>query len=125
MAKKKENKDLLQLGSKQRAGHLISAYLRAVGTEKTELVDVAVGPDKCERRIVSKAEALARDIFKNAMEHNDEKMRLEYRKIVLDRIDGRPGDNQEDEKEKRGSVPDRISEINKSKLNRLAKNSDR
>ena len=122
MAKKsKENKKLLEVGSKQRAGQLISSYLRAVGQEKTERVDVAVGVDKVQPRIVSKAEALARDMFEKALRHDDEKMRLEYRKIVLDRIDGRPGDSQEDEKGKRGSVPDRISEMNRERLNKLAK----
>jgi hypothetical protein len=122
MAKKsKENKSLLELGTKQRAGQLISQYLRAIGTEMTELADVAIGPDKVERRIVSKAEALARDMFEKALQHENEKMRLEYRKIVLDRIDGRPGDNPTDEGGKRVSVPDRISEMNRDRLNKLAK----
>lgn len=119
--KSKENKPLLELGSKVRAGQLISQYLRAIGTEKTELCDVAIGPDKVEHRIVSKAEALARDIFRQALEGADDKTKLEYRKLVLDRIDGRPGDNPTDEKGKRGSVPDRVSELNRDRLNKLAK----
>lgn len=126
MAKKsKENKQMLELGQKQRAGQLISSYLRAIGTEKTELVDVAVGPDKCERRIVSKAEAMARDIFKQALEGADAKMKLEYRKLVLDRIEGRPDVGQMDEKQKRGSVPDRVSEVNKNRINALAKGKEK
>ena len=126
MAKKsKENKPLLELGSKKRAGHLISAYLRAIGTEKTELYDVAVGPDKVEHRIVSKAEAMARDMFEQALRNDDEKMKLEYRKVVLDRIDGRPGDNPTDERGKRGSVPDRVSEMNRDRLNELAKQGEK
>jgi len=108
-------------GSKQRAGQLISSYLRAIGTEKTELVDVAVGPDKVEHRIVSKAEALARDMFEKALECDDEKLKLEYRKVVLDRIEGRPDVGQVDERQKRSSVPDRISEVNKNRINVLAK----
>jgi len=123
MAKNKENKDMLELGKKQRAGQLISSYLRAVGTEMTELADVAVGPDRVEHRIVSKAEALARDMFDKALRHDDEKMRLEYRKIILDRIDGRAGDvSSEDNRNRRGNIPDRISEINKKKLNDIAEN---
>ncbi len=121
MAKSKENKQLLELGKKQRAGQLISEYLRAVGTEKTELVDIAVGPDKVKRKIVSKAEALARDMFQKALGIDvDDKLKLEYRKVILDRIDGRPGDSQDDPKGNRGSVPDRISEMNKERLNKLA-----
>jgi len=126
MAKKsKENKQMLELGSKQRAGHLISSYLRAISTEKTELVDVAIGPDKVERRIVSKGEALARDMVEKALRHDDEKMKLEYRKLVLDRIEGRPDVGQVDEKQKRSSVPDRVSEENKKRINALAKSGEK
>jgi hypothetical protein len=132
MAKKsKENKPLLELGTKQRAGQLISQYLRAIGTEKTELVDIVIGPDEIKHKIVSKAEALARDIFNKALGKRsiedginvipDPKITLEYRKLVLDRIDGRSGDNPTDEGGRRISVPDRISEMNRDRLNKLAK----
>ncbi len=125
--KNKENKKLLQLGSKQRAGKLLSSYLRAIANEKTELVDIVVSPDKTERRLVSKAEAIARDMFKVALPKSvademtgptDPKIQLEYRKLILDRIDGKPG--AEDSEKPKDSIPDRISEINKERVNRIA-----
>lgn len=120
MAKNREDKKLLQQGSKQRAGRLLSGYLRAIAQEVTELVDVVIGPDKVERRLVSKAEAMARDIMRQALGESDPKMVLEYRKLVLDRIEGRAGDK-EDSGKKGHSVPDRISELNKDRLNAAAK----
>ena len=116
----KENKPLIELGSKQRAGRLLSNYIRAVATEKTELVDVAVGPDEVERRLVSKAEAIARDILEEALRSGDAKIKLEYRKLVFDRIEGKPG-TEEELKDRDTSIPDRISEINRDKLNAIAK----
>jgi len=135
MAKNKENKDLLELGNKRRAGHLLSSYLRAIADEKTELVDVVVSPDKTERRLVSKAEAIARDMFKIALPKSigdvaeatelgdivklDPKVQLEYRKIILDRIDGKPGTDDSPGKDE-DSLPDKISEINKNRVNQIS-----
>jgi len=123
MAKKKkprENKQLLEIGQKKRAGRLLSAYLRAISQEYTEVADIATGPDKVEHRIISKAEALARDMFKQAMECADAKLKLEYRKLVLDRIDGRPSTEDVEEEKKKAGIPERISEINKNRANRIA-----
>jgi len=136
MAKKKskENKQLLQLGSKQRAGRMLSTYLRAIADERTEVEDIAVSPDRVEHRIISKAEKLARDMFNIAMGKDcrigddsititpitDAKLVLEYRKLILDRIDGRPGAGGADEEEAKDKIPDRISEINKKRINKIA-----
>lgn len=125
MAKSKENKQLLELGSKQRAGQLISSYLRAIGTEKTETATVFTDSDTGEVKIISKGEKLARDIWEQALKGADEKTKLEYRKLLLDRIEGRPDVGQVDEKQKRGSVPDRVSELNKTRLNDLAKSGEK
>lgn len=119
MAKSKENKKLLQQGSKNRAGRLLSGYLRAIAQEVTELVDVVISPDKVERRLVSKGEAMARDMMRQALEGVDDKIKLEYRKLILDRIEGRAGDTDKDAKRGR-SVPDRISEINKERINAIS-----
>ena len=116
----KENKNLMELGSKARAGHLLSNYLRAIADERTELADVVISPDKIERRLISKAEAIARDMFRLALPLGPgvevgpenavgEKTRLEYRKLILERIDGKPGT---EEQEKEGDkIPEKISEI--------------
>ena len=124
MAKKgKENKRLTELGSKQRAGRLLSEYIRAIGDERTERVDVAIGVDKVEPRIVSKAEKMARDIWKEANEGTDDKLKLEYRKLIIDRIEGKPGTGLTgaDIEHPGRDVPDRISDINRDRMNKLAK----
>ena len=118
--KSKENKAMVELGSKQRAGRLLSNYLRAIADERTEVADIAVGPDEIQHRVISKAEALARDMFKQAMECADAKLKLEYRKLVLDRIDGKPGAGDEEEEKKKDGIPERISEINKARANAIA-----
>ena len=128
MAKKpKENKRLTELGSKQRAGRLLSEYIRAIGDEKTELVDVVISPDECERRIVSKAEALAREIWKEALENDDKKLQLEYRKLIIDRIEGRVGTGLTgaDIEHPGQNVPDRVSDVNRDRLNRMAKSGEK
>jgi len=118
--KSKENRQLLELGGKRRAGRLLSNYLRAIADERTEVADIATGPDRVEHRIISKAEALARDMFHQAMTCSDAKLKLEYRKLVLDRIDGKPGAGDEEEEKKKAGIPERISEINKNRANRIA-----
>jgi hypothetical protein len=124
MAKKpKENKELLELGQKQRAGRLLSEYIRAIGDERVELVDVPVGPDKVEHRLVSRAEKMARDIWKEANEGTDDKLKLEYRKLIIDRIEGKTGTGLTgaDIEHPGRNVPDRVSDINRDRINKLAK----
>ena len=124
MAKKpRENKELLELGQKQRAGRLLSEYIRAIGDERTERVDVAIGVDKVEPRIVSKAEKMARDIWKEANEGTDDKLKLEYRKLIIDRIEGKTGTGLTgaDIEHPGRNVPDRVSDINRDRINKLAK----
>jgi len=127
----KENKKLLQQGSKNRAGKLLSGYLRAIAQEMTEVATIATGPDSVEKRIISKGEAMARDMFAKALGRTtidgqeadclaDPKITLEYRKLILDRIEGKAGDTKNDKPGDR-SVPDRISDLNKERLNAAAK----
>lgn len=127
----KENKDMVELGSKARAGRLLSNYLRAIADERTEIEDIATSPDTVEHKIISKAEAIARDMFRIAMGKGwvdsatntlfapDAKLVLEYRKLILERIEGKPGSGEEVENPKDG-IPDRISEINKRRANTIA-----
>jgi len=124
MAKKpKENKRLTELGQKQRAGKLLSEYIRGIGDERTELVDIVISPDKCERRLVSKAEAMAREIWKEAIDGDDDKLKLEYRKLIIDRIEGKVGTGLTgaDIDHPGRNVPDRVSDINRDRINKLAK----
>ena len=130
MAKKKpkENKTLLERGKKSRAGMLLSTYLRAIAQEKTETL-ILKGPDgkPLRRELVSKAEMLARNIWAQALDTDpltDGRLRLEYSKLVLDRIDGKAGTEADDTGKKRLSPADRISEMNKERVNRIAKEAE-
>jgi len=123
---KNREKKLTELGAKSRAGRLMSSLFRAIAAEKTELIQVKVPGIKTgamETLLVSKAEAIARDIIQKALPTNDtvdSKVQMEYRKMVLDRVDGRAGTVGEDAGDKHGSIPDRISEASKGFLNAQA-----
>jgi len=127
MAKSKENKQLTELGQKKRAGRLLSEYIRAIGDEKTEVMDIATGPDKVKHQIVSKAERLARDIWDKALDGEDEKVKLEYRKLVIERIEGKAGTGLTgaDIEHPGRNVPDRVSDLNRDRLNRIAKSGEK
>lgn len=131
MAKKSvENKEILELGSKQRAGGLLSSYLRGIGTEKTETV---IDPITCKTVIVSKAEALARKLWDRAigrrirenpdtgeLEVTEGDMDLDCAKILLDRIEGKTGVSVEAADSGKATAADKVSEINKRRMNALA-----
>jgi len=128
MAKRKsENKNLLELGSKQRAGRLLSEYIRAIGTEVDQVVQDEV-PEGCAPgmpRMVSKAEALARHIWRKALPHKDDEgvkhePDLNYVRIVLERAEGKPGTVEQEKEPSREAIPDRISRINAERLNRIS-----
>jgi hypothetical protein len=131
MPKKRKRKEphphgdnLRELGEKQRAGRALSEMIRAIGTEQTEVV-LDDGPKPGPPRIISKAESMARFIWKKALPHKDDNGEdhepdLDYIKIVLDRAEGKPGVAGKDIEEKRESVPDRISRMNAERLNSLA-----
>lgn len=133
MAKKKsdgENKDLLELGKKQRAGQLISGYIRAIGCEVTEVI-VEDTPDGCPQgmpKLVSKAEALARYIWSHALPKKDDDGNYkapdkDFIRLVLDRIEGKPGIVGAEQGDNKESVPDRISRLSAERLNRMAEES--
>ncbi len=124
----KENKAMLQRGEKQRAGKLLTSYLRAIGQEMTEVATVFTDSDTGKTKIISKAEALARDIWRKALPPKDEigtllnaKEVLEYRKLIIDRTDGKPGANEDKGDHPGASVPDRVSKLNKDRMNQMAK----
>lgn len=125
-------KKLTELGAKSRTGTLMSSLFRAVASECTEVILIKVPGDntgKMEARLVSKAEAIVRDIMEKALPHRpedfiggilDSKEQLEYRKLVLDRVDGKTGAVGEDSKGFGETIPDKISRINKDFLNEQA-----
>jgi hypothetical protein len=122
-------KKLSELGSKSRAGTLMSTLFRAVTSEKTELMQFKVPNSKTGRmqtQLVSKAEAIVRDIVEKALPHKpedglfDSKIQMECRKIIMDRVDGRVGMVGEDANDKGGAIPDRISTVSKDFLNSQA-----
>jgi len=126
---KAREKKLTELGAKCRAGQLMSSLFRAVASEKTELISTKVPGSKdgkMQTLLVSKAEAIVRDIVQKALpvgndDGVDPKVQMEYRKMVLDRVDGRAGTIGEDAGDKGTSIPDRISEASKGFLNSQAK----
>lgn len=122
MPKEKENKQLQQIGQKIRSERLVSTYIRAIGDERTEtFVPDSSQTDDPQPRLVSKAERLAREIWNEALESTDKKLKLEYRKLVLDRIEGRVSVGAEELRE-RGPIPDKISERGKNRLNQMVEN---
>lgn len=125
----KENKDLLQLGAKSRAGRVLSEYLRGIATEKTETV---IDPITCKAVIVSKAEALARKLWDKAlgriirydedgkMEILEGDLNLDCVKLLLERIEGKAAVGGEATESAKPTAADRVSEINRRRLNTLA-----
>jgi len=117
--------DLRELGSKQRAGRALSELIRAVGTELTETVQNTSAGIPGPPRIISKAEALARQCWAMALPTTDEEGNtlagnIDYVKIVLDRSDGKPGSNGEKADNGAENIPDRISRLNKERLNAIS-----
>jgi len=126
MAKKKKSADkpdVRQLGQKSRAGRMMSEFLRAIGSETTETIR---HPITGKRELVTKAEAVARKIWEKALGREwdwDEKKYIEtevslsWMKLLLERVEGKAGG---EEASNDTAVVDRISDINRDRLNALA-----
>lgn len=132
MAKQsKRERDLTELGAKSRAGTLMSSLFRAIASEYTELIAIKVPgrtDGKMQTVLVSKAEAIVRDVIEKALPVSegqadtvDPKVRMEYRKLIMDRVDGRAGAVGEDTKGQGERIPEKVSRINKDFLNDTAK----
>ncbi len=112
------------IGDKVRAGQLLSSYLRRIAQEETEFV---AGPDGDV--MVSKAEALARLMFKLALGWEEDDVKTGKKKIhnpsagmitlIWDRIEGRSVPLVGGGKEGR-TLPTKVSEESKNRLNRMA-----
>ncbi len=116
------------IGDKVRAGQLLSSYLRRIAQEETEFV---AGPDGDV--MVSKAEALARLMFKLALGWEEDDVKTGKKKVhnpsagmialIWDRIEGRSVPLVGGGKEGR-TLPTKVSEESKNRLNRMATGDD-
>ncbi|HDY86802.1 MAG TPA: hypothetical protein ENH82_01660 [bacterium] len=108
-------------GIKTRAGQLLSAFLRNVAEEKTELIKEAGEED----RIASKAEAMARLMWKFALGFNEVDVKtgkiVAYKPdkamiaLIYDRVEGRsPVAIKEDDGKL--TVSERVSEQGKKRI---------
>ncbi|KKN71211.1 hypothetical protein LCGC14_0422540 [marine sediment metagenome] len=125
--KEKNLKDKLEAGDKKRAGRLLSTFLREIAQEKTEILSVEGGVPKQ----VTKARALAAQIWRRALgtyvyidpvtdatkQPPPDKQMIE---LIFDRCEGKVGTHDEEVK-KDASVPDKVSQANKDKLNKMAR----
>ena len=111
------------IGDKARAGRLLSEYLRKIAQEETEFVK---GPDG--DIMVSKAEAVARLMFKLALGWEEDDVKTGKKKIhnpsagmialIWDRIEGRSVPLTSGDKQGR-TLPKKVSEESKNRLNRM------
>ncbi len=116
------------IGDKQRAGRLLSSYLRKIAQEETEFV---AGPDG--DIMVSKAEALARLMFKLALGWKEDDVKTGKKKVhnpsagmialIWDRIEGRSVPLVGDGGQGR-TLPNKVSEESKNRLNRMVTDND-
>ncbi len=114
------------IGDKARAGRLLSEYLRRIAQEQTEFIK---GPDGDV--MVSKAEALARLMFKLALGWEEDDVKTGKKKIhnpsagmialIWDRIEGRSVPLAGDDRQSR-ALPKKVSEESVRRLNQQATN---
>ena len=108
-------------GRKSKAGKLLTRYLEIIAEEKTEMIKGADGEDK----LATKAEALARLIWKRALGYTELNVKdnvdivhqPEQSKIgmIFDRIEGRAPTAGEDTKDKI-TAAQRVSEQGKNRI---------
>ncbi len=125
LMKEKDLKREKEAGAKQRAGRLLSTFLRTIAQEKVNTANDGEVP-----RMVTKARALADQIWARALglyqyvdpmteavkQPPPDKSMIE---LIFDRCEGKVGTHEE-EKKKDTNVPDKVSQANKDKLNKLA-----
>lgn len=114
-------------GLRTRAGKLLSSFIRQIAEEETEMVK---DPDSGEDRMATKAEKLARDVWRDALGYTETKiekdMPVDYihppskvaRAMLFDRIEGRAplvvGEGDE-----KITVAERVSEQGKKRINEV------
>ena len=107
-----------ELGQKKRSGQLLSSFLRAIAQEKDE-------------NGVSNAEAMARLIWKKSLGYK-EKIEVDGEEVEVihdpevkmielcyNRMEGKIA-NAEENQQRTQTLPEKVSEMNKDRLNKLA-----
>ena len=119
--RKVEPKPSSMIGDRMRAGTLLSTHLRRIAQEETEFLDLPDGG-----RMGTKAEALARLMFKLALgyEERDADTNVVTKHgpdrgmlgLIWDRIEGRAAPITDNAAKKR-TLPNRVSDENTKRLN--------
>lgn len=128
MGKKKSPKT--ERGKLTRAGQLLSQFIRDIALEETEVVTI-----DGEDRMASKAEALARMVWKRGLGFiekvkNEQGVLVDvkhapdrvYVGMLWDRMEGRAPLMNPDKKDRR-TIADKVSEQGKKRLNEIADSS--
>ncbi len=130
---KERQSKLTSHGTKARISPVVSQLFRAIGSEMTEVVCIKVPDSKTgamETRLVSKAEAMVRDLYEQAMpvsildlDGMDSKTlilrgkgQMDARKLILAHTidkNAKPGEGE--------TAADKVSDLNKDRLNAMAK----
>ena len=118
------------IGDKSRAGRLLSEYLRRIAQEETELTE---GTALESGTLITKAEAIARLMFKLALGYKEINKAGDKDIIhgpdrgmialIWDRIEGRATPIN-DNLAKRRTLPKKVSDENKRRMNELATGND-
>jgi len=112
------------IGDKAHAGRLLSEFLRRIAQEETEFVESPDGD-----KMASKAEAMARLMFKIALGYEETDVKTGTKRtvkpsagmiaLIFDRMEGRaPAANENLDKKR--TLPKKVSAENKKLLNNLA-----
>jgi hypothetical protein len=108
-------------GLKTSAGMSLSKFLRNISTETTEVA--GLDPKNGKLRIITKAEALARIIWRMALGYNDGDKdvppNLACIAMVFDRLEGKVATNSDTGKKPK-SLSSKVGEQAKKRLNRIA-----
>ena len=127
----KDKKPKTKRGKLTRAGQLLSQFIRDIALEETEFVKDTDGED----RMASKAEALARLMWKKALGYIEEKVNDDGSKeriihppdrtmmaMIFDRMEGRAPLVNPDKKDRR-TIADKVSEQGAKRINKIADSS--
>lgn len=116
--------------SKAKAGRILNSLLRKIAEEPTEYLTGITEPG--DDRFVSKAEALARTVYRLALGYTEKRMVLDSNgteterlfhippdrhmiMLVWDRLEGKVG-SADELNDKRGKIADRVSEQGKKRI---------
>lgn len=114
----------MKLKEKAKIGRLLSHFIKEIATEEVAFVDRDSGEDL----LITKAEAVARIIWRDALGwtevpdsgkpivHKPDKSMIH---LIFDRIEGKVGSS-EDYKKKDTKIYDKISDVAQKRINKLS-----